>query len=74
VDQDPGKSSAASAPLLTNCPLVNFHDIFKIRADLSNIINGINRPTGQNKRIQYFKLDYEIIILFGTTEFKAQYA
>lgn len=57
-----------------NCSTGNFHDIFKIRADLSGIINGITRPTGQNKGIQYFRLDYEIIILFGTTEFKAQYA
>lgn len=74
MDQDPGKSPSAFTFLSTNHPLGNFHDIFKIRADLSSIIDGITRPTGQNKGIQYFRLDYEIIILFGTTEFKAQYA
>ncbi|KAF9449853.1 hypothetical protein P691DRAFT_790221 [Macrolepiota fuliginosa MF-IS2] len=51
----------------------NFYDVFKIRADLSGVIKNLKPQTGAKGK-QYFRLDFDIIVLFGVTEFKAQYA
>lgn len=51
----------------------NFHDVFKICADLSRVVDGLQPCTGANG-VQCYKLQYQIIMLFGLTEFKAQYA
>ncbi|EKM77785.1 hypothetical protein AGABI1DRAFT_121858 [Agaricus bisporus var. burnettii JB137-S8] len=51
----------------------NFHDVFAVRADLTNLIAGL-RPCVGKTGIVHFKLEYEIIILFGLAEFKAQLA
>ncbi|KXN81408.1 Heat shock 70 kDa protein 12B [Leucoagaricus sp. SymC.cos] len=51
----------------------NFREVFVIKADLSRIVNRLQQVTGENGK-RYFKLIYDIIILFGATEFKAQYA
>lgn len=47
--------------------------MFTVRADLSNVINDL-KPISRNRGVRYFRLEYNIIILFGVTEFKAQYA
>ncbi|KXN81415.1 Heat shock 70 kDa protein 12B [Leucoagaricus sp. SymC.cos] len=57
IDQDPDK----------------FHRIFIVKADLTRIIDRLQKITGKNGK-RYFKLTYDIVILFGATEFKAQYA
>lgn len=74
VDQDTGEypefSFSMSYLIITEG---NFHDVFKIRADLSRIIDDLQPCTGA-KGVRYYKLRYQIIILFGLTEFKAQYS
>jgi hypothetical protein len=51
----------------------NFHDAFKIKADLSKAIDQL-QPLKRKKKQTYYKLGYDIIITFGSTEFKAQFA
>ncbi|KAF5354269.1 hypothetical protein D9756_006964 [Leucocoprinus leucothites] len=51
----------------------NFREVFKIDADLTQVIDSLQKVTGSSGR-RYFRLNYEIVVLFGATEFKAQYA
>jgi hypothetical protein len=53
--------------------LENFHDSFAVQADLTNLIEGLRPRIGKAGTVS-FRMDYEIIILFGLTEFKAQLA
>lgn len=50
----------------------NFHDIFTVHADLSGLVERLEARTGPQGT--YYEVEYDIIILFGLTEFKAQYA
>ncbi|KAJ3575399.1 hypothetical protein NP233_g1121 [Leucocoprinus birnbaumii] len=47
----------------------NFHDVFEIRADISNMVKDLSPKTGK----QYYEINFDIVILFGTTEFEAQF-
>ncbi|KAF9449855.1 hypothetical protein P691DRAFT_727192 [Macrolepiota fuliginosa MF-IS2] len=51
----------------------NFHNIFSICVDPSEVIKNLKPRTGAKGK-QYFRLEFDIIISFGVTEFKAQYA
>jgi len=51
----------------------NFYDVFEIRADVSSLVDKLKPSIGKN-RSRFFEIEYDIIILFGLTEFKAQFA
>lgn len=51
----------------------NFREVFQIHADLSRVVNNLKKGTGKSGN-RFFSLNYDIVILFGATEFKAQYA
>ncbi|KAF9449856.1 hypothetical protein P691DRAFT_758690 [Macrolepiota fuliginosa MF-IS2] len=50
----------------------NFHSVFSVHADLSGLVDNSEERTGPVGA--YYEVQYDIIILFGLTESKAQYA
>ena len=51
----------------------NYTKLCTIEVDLSHI-SLIPRYKGNGERGQYFRLDYDLVLLFGLTELKAQVA
>ncbi len=51
----------------------NFYEIFQIPTHFSGLLDELKPRIGP-KGVTYFRLDFEVIILFGLTEFKAQLA
>ncbi|KAF9442562.1 hypothetical protein P691DRAFT_810428 [Macrolepiota fuliginosa MF-IS2] len=60
-------------PEFVNQDAGNFCDVFDVHADLSELIKKLEPQAGVGGG-HYYRLDYDVIILFGVTEFKAQCA
>ncbi|KAJ3575398.1 hypothetical protein NP233_g1120 [Leucocoprinus birnbaumii] len=67
------RGSSSPPPEFIDQEPEKFHAVFKVHADLTRAINSLKKVIGSNGD-RYFQLNYDIVILFGATEFKAQYA
>ena len=52
---------------------MNFADICEVTADMTKVKGSI-RPRTNHRGAKYYVLDFDVIILFGLTELKAQIA
>ena len=69
----PAGSSSFFLPADVTMDTDNYAKICSIEVDLSHI-SLIPRYKGNGERGQYFRLDYDLVLLFGLTELKAQVA
>lgn len=56
-----------------NISTVHFVDLCEVTADVTNLKSSI-QPRTNNRGAKYYTVAYEVVLLFGLTELKAQIA